>query len=324
MQENETKIKSVDVVIPVYNEEGNLAPLTDRLLKAMQPVDYDFRLLFVDDGSSDSSVSIIRRWIEKYPKNIGLICLNRNYGQHAAIIAAFENCNADVVVTIDADLQNPPEAIPKLIEKVQEGYDVVGSIRGGGRKDKLFRKTASFAKDHMVRKITNSNMRDSGCMLRAYRLNIVKAVLMCRERFVYIPALANTFAKRSTEIVVEHSERAAGESKYNVWKLMQLFFDILTGSTFMPLRFLTVLGGVMCMVSVCFGILLIFLRIVYGAIWGGDGIFTLFGILFFFVGLQFLAMGILGEYICRISMDVRERPKYFIMSKEGSVVDEER
>ncbi len=312
-------IKSVDIVIPVYNEASNLNPLIDRTLKAMYPLKYSFRIIFVDDGSSDDSVDIIRQWINKDKEHITLACLNRNYGQHAAIIAGFETCSADVIVTIDADLQNPPEGIPKLLDKMEEGnYDIVSSLRGGGRKDNLFRKAASGAKESLVRKITKSKIRDSGCMLKAYKKEIIDVLLQCKEKFIYIPILADSFARNTAEITVEHLERASGESKYNVWKLMQLFFDILTGSTYMPLRFLTVFGGVMCAASILFAIIIIVLRVLYGAEWAEGGVFTLFGILFFLMGLQFFIFGIMGEYLCRISMDVRQRPKYLISSVEGA------
>ncbi len=314
------EINSIDVVIPVYNEELNLDMLIERSTNALKDREYSYRLVFIDDGSADKSGDVIRKWIKIYPENITLISLNRNYGQHAAIIAGFESCTADVIVTIDADLQNPPEGIPMLIDKMKEGnYDIVGSLRGGGRKDNLFRKAASGAKEYLVRKITKSNIRDSGCMLRAYKKAIIDVVLKCNEKFIYIPVLANSFARKTTEITIEHSERSAGVSKYNAWKLLQLFFDILTGSTFMPLRFLTVFGGIMAVSSIFFALLLIALRIFFGAAWAGNGVFTLFGVLFFFIGVQFFVFGLIGEYICRISMDVRQRPKFLVGSKEGKL-----
>lgn len=317
---SENKINSVDVVVPVYNEELNLNAFIERYVNALKGRDYSCRVIFVDDGSSDKSADVIRRWIKKYPENITLISLNRNYGQHAAIIAGFESCTADVIVTIDADLQNPPEGIPMLVDKMKEGdYDIVGSLRGGGRKDSFFRKIASSAKEHLVRRITKSNIRDSGCMLRAYKKAIIDVVLQCNEKFIYIPVLANSFARKTAEITIKHSERAAGKSKYDAWKLLQLFFDILTGSTFMPLRFLTIFGGVMAVVSIFLALLLITLRIFFGAVWAGNGVFTLFGVLFFFMGIQFFVFGLMGEYICRISMDVRQRPKFLIGSKEGKL-----
>ena len=317
---SKNKINSIDVVVPVYNEELNLNAFIERSVNALKGKDYSYRLIFVDDGSGDKSGDVVRKWIKQYPENITLISLNRNYGQHAAIIAGFESCTANVIVTIDADLQNPPEGIPMLVDKMKEGgYDIVGSLRGGGRKDSFFRKIASGAKEHLVRKITKSNIRDSGCMLRAYKKAIIDVVLRCNEKFVYIPVLANSFARKTTEITIEHSERAAGESKYDAWKLLQLFFDILTGSTFMPLRILTIFGGVMAGVSIFFALLLITLRIFFGAVWAGNGVFTLFGVLFFFMGIQFFVFGLIGEYICRISMDVRQRPKFLVGSKEGKL-----
>lgn len=317
---SENKVNSIDVVVPVYNEEYNIGAFIERADKAFKDKHYSYRLILVDDGSADKSCEIIRDWIKKLPNNVALISLNRNYGQHSAIIAGFEQCTAEVIVTIDADLQNPPEGIPMLISKMEEdNYDIVGSLRGGGRKDNIFRKLASEAKDKMVRRITKSKIRDSGCMLRAYKKKIIDIVLQCTEHFIYIPVLADSFARKSTEIEIEHSARGAGESKYNVWKLLQLFFDILTGSTYMPLRVLTVFGGVMCAVSLLLAIVLIILRIFLGPVWSGHGLFPLFGILFFFIGGQFFVFGLIGEYICRISMDVRHRPKFIIGSKEGKV-----
>lgn len=317
--EEKKRINSADIIVPVFNEEGSLNLLLERITKSLENVSCKYRIILVDDGSIDQSVNIIREWITKKPENIALICLNRNYGQHAAIIAGFENSDAEAVITIDADLQNPPEAIPTLIKKLEEGYDIVYTTRGGGRKDNIFRRMSSLLKDYMVRKITGSNMRDSGCMLIAYRKEIIEVVLRCNERFIYIPVLANSFTKKTTEIVVAHAKRAYGESKYNFWKLLQLFFDILTGSTFMPLRFLTIFGGIMSVAGLSAGILLIVLRLLFGSVWAMDGVFTLFGILFFFVGVQFFVFGIFGEYICRISMDVRNRPKFVIASREGNI-----
>ena len=312
------EVGSVDVVIPIYNESDNIDALLGRSLQALSSAPYAFRLLLVDDGSSDDSVGKIRGWIAKEPGKIMLVRLNRNYGQHAAIIAGFEHCDADAVVTIDADLQNPPEEIPALIAKMQEGYDVVGSVRRI-RKDNVLRRLASRTMNRLVRRLTKVNMTDYGCMLRAYHRDVIKAILQCEERFIYIPVLANSFATHSVEVMVEHHERAAGDSKYNYWKLFTLFFDILTGTTFMPLRLLTVLGVGMCGASAIFGALLLVLRFCYGTAWGAYGVFTLFGVLFFFVGIQFFTFGVMGEYICRISMDVRKRPKYLIASMEGAV-----
>lgn len=311
------EVKSVDVVVPVFNEEANVDALLGRCVEALSKTSYKYRILLVDDGSRDGTVAKIMSWIDCHPDQVALVRLNRNYGQHAAIIAGFERCTADAVVTIDADLQNPPEEISRLLDKMREGFDVVGSVRQG-RKDTLLRKVPSLCMNFLVRRLTRVEMRDFGCMLRAYHIGIVKAILSCSERFIYIPVLANSFARSAVEIDVGHSDRAAGESKYNYWKLFALFFDILTGSTFMPLRILTFAGVALSVASVFFGLFLIVLRLCFGAAWAVFGVFTLFGVLFFFLGIQFLAFGLLGEYICRIGMDVRRRPKYLVAWEDGA------
>jgi undecaprenyl-phosphate 4-deoxy-4-formamido-L-arabinose transferase len=174
----------------------------------------------------------------------------------------------------------------------------------------------------MVRRSTGVILHDYGCMLRAYRRRVVDAMLACRERSTFIPVLANLFARRVTEIPVEHAERAAGTSKYSFLKLINLQFDLLTCMTAGPLRLLSWLGGGISALSVLFGAMLLVLRFAYGADWAGQGVFTLFAVLFFFVGAQFVALGLLGEYIGRIHGDVRERPRYILERVVGETLGE--
>ena len=155
-------------------------------------------------------------------------------------------------------------------------------------------------------------MRDYGCMLRAYRSSIIKAMLKCHERSTFIPILANSFAKNTSEIEVNHDERKYGESKYNFLKLINLMFDLITCMTTSPLRALSFFGGAMAIIGFLFALLLIALRFIFGATWAGNGIFVLFAVLFTFTGAQLIGMGLLGEYIGRIYNDVRSRPRYFI------------
>jgi undecaprenyl-phosphate 4-deoxy-4-formamido-L-arabinose transferase len=164
----------------------------------------------------------------------------------------------------------------------------------------------------VVQMSTGITMHDYGCMLRAYRRHIVSAMIQCRERSTFIPVLANSFARHTAEIEVQHAERSAGDSKYSLWKLINLQFDLLTGMTTFPLRLLNVLGGIISLFGMGFGLFLFIMRLIYGAAWAASGVFTLFAILFIFIGAQFLAMGLLGEYIGRIYSDVRARPRYFV------------
>jgi undecaprenyl-phosphate 4-deoxy-4-formamido-L-arabinose transferase len=306
----------VSVVIPVFNEEQNLQELIGRCLKACDKTGGSFEIVLVDDGSSDRSPQILAEAAQQNAGKIVGVLLNRNYGQHAAVMAGFAECRGQIIVTLDADLQNPPEEIPQLVRKMSEGFDVVGTIRTP-RHDPIFRRMASRIVNRAARKATGVMMHDYGCMLRAYRRSVVDAMLQCHERSTFIPVLANTFARRATEIEVHHAERSSGDSKYSLWKLINLQFDLLTSMTTFPLRLLTVLGGLTSIAGVGFGVFLFIMRLTYGAQWAAQGVFTLFAILFIFVGAQFVAMGLLGEYIGRIYHDVRARPRYFVHQVVG-------
>jgi undecaprenyl-phosphate 4-deoxy-4-formamido-L-arabinose transferase len=314
---------AVSVVIPVFNEEQNLSDLLRRCLDACSRTESPFEIILVDDGSTDASPQIIAQATEQGEGRIVGVLLNHNYGQHAAVMAGFAESRGDIVVTLDADLQNPPEEIPRLVEKMAEGYDVVGTIRVP-RHDPLFRRVASRIVNHVARRATGVTMHDYGCMLRAYRRHVVDAMLQCHERSTFIPVLANNFARRATEIEVHHAERADGDSKYSLWKLVNLQFDLLTSMTTFPLRLLSILGGITSIMGVGFGVFLLVMRLVHGAGWAAEGVFTLFAVLFIFTGAQFIAMGLLGEYIGRIYHDVRARPRYFVHQVVGRRESKER
>ena len=302
---------TISVVIPIFNEAANLSELLVRCLKTCNRMDRVFEIILVDDGSTDGSRDMIEAASNQYPGVIIGILLNRNYGQHSAIMAGFSQTKGDIIVTLDADLQNPPEEIIKLVQKAEEGFDVVGSVRVP-RRDTLFRRVASQMVNKVVQMSTGIAMHDYGCMLRAYRRHIVSAMMQCSERSTFIPVLANSFARHTAEVEVQHAERSAGDSKYSLWKLINLQFDLLTSMTTFPLRLLNVLGGIISAFGVGFGLFLLLMRLIYGPAWAASGVFTLFAILFIFIGAQFLAMGLLGEYIGRIYSDVRARPRYFV------------
>lgn len=310
------KIKKVSVVIPVYNEEESLPQLLERTIKSCKQLEQEYELILVDDGSSDNSAKMLEEAAAIEENHVIAIILNHNYGQHSAIMAGFNQADGDLVITLDADLQNPPEEIPRLVATAEEGYDVVGTRRRN-RQDSWFRKTASKMINSMITKATGRSMGDYGCMLRAYRRHIVEAMLQCHERSTFIPILANTFARRTIEIDVAHAEREYGDSKYSFLKLINLMYDLLTCLTTAPLRLLSIVGSVIAVSGFVLALLLIILRIIFGAMWAAEGVFTLFAILFMFIGAQFVAMGLLGEYIGRIYNDVRARPRYFIQKVVG-------
>jgi undecaprenyl-phosphate 4-deoxy-4-formamido-L-arabinose transferase len=305
----------ISVVIPIFNEEDNLPELLRRTLESCRKTDRSFELILVDDGSMDSSVEILERAAVDEREVVAVI-LNRNYGQHAAVMAGFAQSTGGVVVTLDADLQNPPEEIPRLLAAIDEGNDVVGTVRTP-REDSFLRRLPSMVVNSAVRRATGVQMSDYGCMLRAYRRSVVDAMLLCPERSTFIPVLANSFARRTTEIEVRHDRRDVGESKYNLWKLIALQFDLLTSMTTFPVRVLSVVGAVISLFGFGFGLFLLVARLIYGSAWAADGVFSLFAVLFFFVGAQFVGMGLLGEYVGRIYFDVRGRPRYFVQNVIG-------
>jgi undecaprenyl-phosphate 4-deoxy-4-formamido-L-arabinose transferase len=306
----------VSVVIPVYNEEANLPLLMDRMEKALRSMGRPYEVIFVDDGSRDRSLELLKGFTSR--PGVRVVELTRNYGQHSAIMSGFSVVTGQIVVTIDADLQNPPEEIPGLVRAMEEGdYEVVGSVRQM-RKDSIFRTFPSRVVNGMTRKITGVSMTDWGCMLRAYRREVVDRMVESQEYSTFIPALATLFAKRMTEIPVAHAERHGGVSNYSFLKLINLQFDLLTSFSEFPLRVMLYTGVGMAFSGVAMGVLLIVLRIVLGARWAGEGVFTLFAVMFFMMGGLFFALGIMGQYIGRIYHEVRKRPRFTVRKIHGN------
>lgn len=298
----------LSVVIPVFNEGETLKSLHQRLSQTLDGIGTSCEIIYVDDGSTDETEGILKQLHQKDPK-VRIIRFNRNYGQHAAVVAGFERALGEFVVTLDGDLQNPPEEIPKLLEKLQEGYDVVGGWRNG-RQDPLVRRFFSFIINRITSMIVGVKMRDYGCMLRAYRRPVVEQVCRSQESCSFIPALANCFAGSVAEIPVAHNARESGQSKYNAFRLMRLNFDLLTGFSLLPIQMVSLAGIGISFVGLGFALFLFVRRFLVGP--EVEGVFTLFAILFFFVGLQILALGLIGEYIGRIYMEVRRRPRFVI------------
>ena len=298
----------VTVVIPVFNEAANIDLLHKRLSETLQQIGRSYEIWYVDDGSSDGSLERLRE-IARTERGVGVIELTRNFGQHAAVLAGFAASSGEIVVTLDADLQNPPEEIPKLLAKIDEGYEVVGGWREE-RQDPFFRKAASRLINEMTSVAVGVKMNDYGCMLRAYKRGIVRQIVDCDERSSFIPALANSLAKRSAEIEVGHADRFSGSSKYGLMKLMRLSFDLITGFSLLPIQLMSLTGIVVAVAGVGFGVFLLIRRFFVGP--EVEGVFTLFAILFVFVGIMILAVGLVGEYVGRIYLEVRRRPTYRI------------
>ena len=299
----------VSVVIPVFNEEAGLAALYARLYPALDALQLSYEVVFVNDGSRDRSAALLAAQFERRPDVTRVILFNGNFGQHRAILAGFEHCRGERILTLDADLQNPPEDIRLLLDAMDQGHDCVGSIRRD-RQDSSWRRWASRAMNRMRHRLTGIVMTDHGCMMRAYSRSVVQLINQCNEMNTFIPALALQFSKNPTEVVVGHEGRHAGESKYSLYSLIRLNFDLVTGFSVLPLQAFSMLGIVVSLLSGLLFLVLAGRRIVLGPEEGG--LFTLFALLFLLVGLALFGIGLLGEYVGRIYQEVRSRPRYVI------------
>lgn len=300
---------TLSIIIPVYNEEAGLAALFERLYPALDALGRDYEVIFVDDGSRDRSAAALREQFERRPDHARVILLTRNAGQHMAILAGFAQARGDYVITLDADLQNPPEEIAKVLAAMDQGADYVGTVRAR-RHDVYWRKVASRLMNRVRERTTQIRITDQGCMLRGYHRTIVEAINRCVEVSTFVPALGYTFARHPTEVEVAHAERAAGESKYSFYRLIRLNFDLMTGFSVAPLQFFTMFGMLIALVSLCFVVVLAIRRLLIGP--EAHGVFTLFGLAFFFIGVLLVSVGVVGEYVGRIYEQVRQRPRYTV------------
>ncbi|MGB3810876.1 MAG: glycosyltransferase [Parvibaculum sp.] len=299
----------ISIVIPVYNEAQNLPLLFDRLTAVADKIGRRVEIVFTDDGSKDNSLAILKGFVEKRPDIIRVVEFDRNYGQHMAVMAGLETARGEIIVTLDADLQNPPEEIPKLIAEIDAGHDVVGSYRRD-RQDSVFRTLPSRIVNLVRERITGIKMRDQGCMLRAYRRSIVRMIVESGETSTFIPALAQFHAENPAEVEVEHAARFAGTSNYNLYKLIRLNFDLMTGFSLVPLQLFTMVGMAVSGASLLLVVYMFLRRIFVGP--EAEGIFTLFAILFFLLGVIITGLGIVGEYVGRIYQQVRARARFRI------------
>jgi undecaprenyl-phosphate 4-deoxy-4-formamido-L-arabinose transferase len=305
----DVKRPEISVVIPVYNEEQVLPKLFERLYPVLDGLGEPYEVLFVNDGSRDHSAEMLAQQFRRRPDVTRVVLFTGNFGQHMAILAGFEQVRGRIAITLDADLQNPPEEIPRLIEAVRSGHDYVGTIRRQ-REDSAFRRLASRVLNWLRERTTRIHMTDQGCMLRAYDRQLIDTLNACQEMNTFIPALAYIFAGNPTEIEVAHEERFAGESKYSLYRLIRLNFDLVTGFSIVPLQWFSLIGTLLSLGAGALFVLLLARRFLFGA--EVEGVFTLFALQFFLIGIVLFGIGLMGEYVGRIQQEVRRRPRYRI------------
>ena len=301
----------LSVVIPVYNEEAVLPALFERLYPALDALNTTYEIVFVNDGSKDRSVSLLRQQFERRPAETRVILFHANFGQHAAVMAGLSYARGRHVMTMDADLQNPPEEAGKIFKLLEEGYDYVGTIRQQ-RQDSWWRRVLSRAINRLREMITPIRITDQGCMMRGYARSVVDALNQTQEVNTFIPALASLYAMKPVEIPIAHEERAAGESKYSLYSLIRLNFDLVTGFSLVPLQLFSMIGMAVSMLSALLVVVLAVRRLIVGP--EAEGLFTLFGIVFFLIGIALFGIGLLGEYVGRMYLQVRARPRYIVQA----------
>lgn len=309
----------LSVIIPVYNEETGLQALFERLYPALDALELSYEVIFVNDGSRDRSAVLLSDQFRAREDVTRVLLLNKNHGQYTALLAGFEASRGEKIITLDADLENPPEEIAQVVAKMRAGHDYVGTIRAQ-RQRSLWRHQASRVMNWLRERITHIQLTDHGCMLRGYSRRIIDRINRYGETNIFIPALGYTFAQNPTEIEVTHDKRFAGDSKYSLYDLIRLAFDLITGFSVAPLQWLSFAGLLLSAGSAALFVLLVVRRFILGA--EVEGVFTLFAITFFLMGVIVFALGLIGEYIGRIYQQVRAWPRQFAHTRLEKEKDE--
>tara|TARA_Y100001970_G_scaffold289928_1_gene421807 strand:- start:1762 stop:2700 length:939 start_codon:yes stop_codon:yes gene_type:complete len=299
---------NLSVIIPVFNEEQHIDELTSRLISSCRKLKINFEIIYVDDGSNDKSLAKIIKFSSKY-KFIKYISFIKNFGQHAAVIAGFEKAKGNFILTLDSDLQNPPEEISKFYSAIKLGkHDIVTGIREK-RNDPILRKISSNIMNKVISSLTGLNLKDYGCMMRAYKKSVINKLLLYGEKSVYIPAYTSWLSKSILEIKIKQNPRLKSKSKYSIFKLLGQVFDLITAYSLIPIRFINFMGIIIFLSGIFLFFYLMYYRIVIGTT---DQLTSFIAILLFLSGVTVFSIGIISEYIIRLYKEVRKIPQFII------------
>jgi len=308
-------MKSLSIIIPIYNEEDTIPQLWNRLHATLNTLkEYTFTVIFVDDGSSDKSMQLLEKLHEK-EKRISIIQFSRNFGHHIAVTAGLDHAHGDIVILMDGDLQNRPEDIPRLLQKMHEGYDIVYTIRKS-RQDPFLKKVMSRFFIWFMGKVVQDPMTVGTSIFRALRQEVVVEIKKLHERNRYVIGLIDWTGFKQTSIEVKHDERFAGKTKYSFGKQLRLAFDAMFSFSTFPLQLATMFGFLITVFAFSYGTYAIIRRLIWGFTTEGFAAITVS--IFFLGGVQLIILGIIGSYIGRIYTEVKQRPLYIIKRKLGN------
>lgn len=306
---------NLSIVIPIYNEEENVRALYSELVESLSTQPLTYELIFVDDGSSDRSLELIKT-IALGDAAVKVVALRRNFGQTAAMTAGFDVATGDVVIPMDGDLQNDPADIPRLVEKIREGFDVVSGWRKD-RKDKFVtRKIPSMLANGLISRITGVHLHDYGCTLKAYRKNVIELVNLYGELHRFVPALASLVGANVVEIPVNHRPRNAGSSKYGIDRTMRVVLDLVTVKFLLkyatrPMQLFGKWGLSSLFFAGLSGVVTLYMKFAEGLGMNRNPLLILTAVLIF-IGIQFVAIGLLGELVTRTYHEIQGKKIYTV------------
>jgi glycosyltransferase involved in cell wall biosynthesis len=305
----------LSIIVPVYNEVENLSQLYEETVRAVEPLHRSFEILFIDDGSSDGSALFLAELASR-DRRVKLVQFTRNYGQTAAMAAGFAHASGAIYVAIDADNQNDPADIPKLLAKLEEGFDVASGWRRQRKDTFLTRRLPSIIANRLLSWATGLKLRDYGCSLKAYRAEFIDAIQLYGEMHRFIPAYAHLAGARVAEIEVNHRPRSKGESKYGLGRIFKVAMDLMTVKFLMsyatkPAYLFGGLGAALCMGGIASAVEVLVEKWVKGT-FAHNNPFILLAIFLFSLGIQFILMGLIAEMLVRTYHESQGKPIYLI------------
>jgi glycosyltransferase involved in cell wall biosynthesis len=310
---------TVSVVIPLYNEEENVRELHHRLKEVLDTIGTDYEVLFIDDGSTDSTLALLQE-IQSGDSNVVVLSLRRNFGQTAAFAAGFDYSRGDIIITMDGDLQNDPHDIPKFIEMMKDN-DLVSGWRKKRKDPFISRRLPSIMANWLISKVTGVNLHDYGCSLKAYKRDVIKNLKLYGEMHRFIPAVASWYGVRIAEVETTHHPRLRGKSKYGISRTVKVVLDLITvkflqSFSTKPLQFFGPIGLFSGALGFFISLYLALGKLFMGRDIGGRPLLLL-GALLIIVGIQFIGMGLLGEMMVRVYHETQKKPIYVIKKVIG-------